>query len=294
MKKDLTLTLRHALYSLAERRQHLDRQFYHTGQFARKAKVSERALRYYDRIGLLCPAQHSQSGYRLYTDADIARLQQILALKFLGFSLEEIGRCLDYGPGALRESLAQQKAMLQERRSQIDKIIRALDEADGVLARNNDDWEPIVHVVQVMQMTQSNEWRNKYLTEEQIRQMDELSKASYTEEDRKKLQAWGANFTEQDQQRATQQWNEVIAEARRLVAAGSDPASAEAQTWVTRYLALIEEFTHGDPGITAGLKRYYNKLGEMPEEQRAVAMPFYAGEWKFIEKAVAARQGQQG
>jgi MerR family transcriptional regulator, thiopeptide resistance regulator len=282
------MTLRHALYSFVERRQHLDRQFYHTGQFARKARVSVRALRYYDRIGLLCPAQHSESGYRLYTDADIARLQQILALKFLGFSLEEIRRCLDYGPDALRESLAQQKAMLQERRSQIDTIIRALDEADGVLERNDDDWEPIVHVVQVMQMTQSNEWRNKYLTEEQIRQMEELSKASYTEEDRKKLQAWGANFTEQDQQRVTQQWNEVIAEAHRLVEAGSDPASAEAQAWVKRYLALIEEFTHGDPGITVGLKRYYNKLGELPEEQRAVAMPFYAEEWKFIQKAIAA------
>lgn len=288
------MTLRHALYLLAERRQHLDRQFYHTGQFARKAKVSVRALRYYDRIGLLCPAQHSESGYRLYTDADIARLQQILALKFLGFSLEEIRRCLDYGPGALRESLAQQKAMLQERRSQIDMIIRALDEADGVLERNDDDWEPIVHVVQVMQMTQSNEWRNKYLTEEQIRQMEELSKASYTEEDRKKLQAWGANFTEQDQQRATRQWNEVIAEAHRLAEAGSDPASAEAQAWAARYLALLEEFTRGDPGITAGLKRYYNKLGELPEEQRAVAMPFYSEEWKFIEKVIAAYQGQQG
>ncbi|HVB60826.1 MAG TPA: MerR family transcriptional regulator [Ktedonobacteraceae bacterium] len=272
----------------------MDRHFYHTSQFARKAKVSVRALRYYDRIGLLCPAQHSESGYRLYADADVARLQQILALKFLGFSLEEIRRCLGGGPSALRESLAQQKAMLQERRSQIDTIIRALDEADDVLERNDDDWEAIVHVIQVMQMTQSNEWRKKYLTEEQIKQMEELSKASYTEEDRQKLQAWGANFSEQDQQRATQQWNEVIAEVRRLVAAGSDPAGAEAQAWAGRYLALIEEFTHGDPGITAGLKRYYTKLDEMPAEQRAVAMPFYSEDWKYIEKAVTAYQERQG
>ena len=245
-----------------------------------------RALRYYDRVGLLCPAQHSESGYRLYTDEDFARLQQILALKFLGFSLEEIRRCLSCGPTALRESLAQQKAMLQERRSQIDTIIRALDETDGVLQCHDDDWEAIVHVIQVMQMTQSNDWRKKYLTEEQIKQMEELSKASYTAEDRQKLQAWGANFTEQDQQWATQQWNEVIAEARRLVAAGSDPAGAEAQAWAGRYLALLEEFTHGDAGITAGLKRYYAKLDELPAEQRAVAMPFYAEDWKFIEKAV--------
>ena len=68
----------------------MGRRFYHTGQFARKVAVSVRTLRYYDRVGLLRPAQHTEAGYRLYTDADLVRLQQILALKFLGFSLEEI------------------------------------------------------------------------------------------------------------------------------------------------------------------------------------------------------------
>ncbi len=68
----------------------MDQGFYHTSQFAEKASVSVRTLRYYDSVGLLCPAEYTEAGYRLYTDSDLSRLQQILALKFLGFSLEEI------------------------------------------------------------------------------------------------------------------------------------------------------------------------------------------------------------
>jgi DNA-binding transcriptional MerR regulator len=60
--------------------------------------VSIRTLRYYDKVGLLSPSQYTEAGYRLYTDADLLRLQQILALKFLGFSLEEIKHCLQIGP----------------------------------------------------------------------------------------------------------------------------------------------------------------------------------------------------
>lgn len=280
-----------------ERRKHLDRRLYHTGQFAQKAAVSIRTLRYYDRIGLLSPTQHTESGYRLYSDADFVRLQQILALKFLGFSLEEIERVLGCGPGELRDSLAQQRAMLAERRSQIDAIIRAIDETDGVLQGNGKFhdksgtyMEAIVHIIQVMHMTQTNDWRKKYLTEEQLQQLDELSKASYTEEDRQKLAEWGKNFTEQDQQRATQQWNEVLAEVRRLSAVGADPAGAEAQALAGRYLALINEFTRGDPGITSGLKRLYQNMGQMPAEQRPLEMPYTSEGEKFIQQAVKVYQ----
>ena len=88
----------------------MDQLFYHTGEFADKAEVSERTLRYYDKVGLLSPSQYTEAGYRLYTDEDLLNLQQILALKFLGFSLEEIKICLQTGPRQLREILTQQKA----------------------------------------------------------------------------------------------------------------------------------------------------------------------------------------
>ena len=87
----------------------MDQRFYQSRQFAQKASVSVRTLRFYDKMGLLSPSQYTQSGYRLYTNADLLTLQNILALKFLGFSLEEIRMLLQTGPKRLEEVLAQQK-----------------------------------------------------------------------------------------------------------------------------------------------------------------------------------------
>lgn len=123
------MTLRNALHSSTERRPHLSQHYYYTGQFARKASVTVRTLRYYDKVGLLKPSHFTASGYRLYTDADLLRLQRILALKFLGFTLDEIRQCLRIGPAALPESLALQKAMMCERRAQLDNVIKHGDES---------------------------------------------------------------------------------------------------------------------------------------------------------------------
>ena len=60
------------------------------GELARRTGLTIRALHHYDEIGLVRPSRHSEAGYRLYTSADIARLQQVVSLRQLGFSLEEI------------------------------------------------------------------------------------------------------------------------------------------------------------------------------------------------------------
>ena len=119
----------------------MGQHYYHTGQFAQKASVSIRTLRYYDKVGLLSPSQYTEAGYRLYTDTDFLSIQQILALKFLGFSLEEIKQFLRTGPTILQESLALQKAMMQEKRNQLDTIIQAIDETAELLQTNKQDWE---------------------------------------------------------------------------------------------------------------------------------------------------------
>ena len=64
--------------------------YYTSGQFAKKAHVTLRAIRYYDKQNILKPSARTAAGARLYTDADLAKLQQILLLKYLGFSLEDI------------------------------------------------------------------------------------------------------------------------------------------------------------------------------------------------------------
>ncbi|MCK7478369.1 MAG: MerR family transcriptional regulator [Candidatus Moduliflexus flocculans] len=64
-------------------------------EFAKLTRVTVRTLHYYDQIGLLEPSFERPNGYRVYTDADLLKLQQIVTLKFMGFSLDEIRRLLE-------------------------------------------------------------------------------------------------------------------------------------------------------------------------------------------------------
>src|SRR5437762_852408 len=65
------------------------------GELARRTGLTIRTLHHYDEIGLLKPSLHTESGHRLYTADDVARLQQVLSLRQLGFGLEEVRHCLD-------------------------------------------------------------------------------------------------------------------------------------------------------------------------------------------------------
>ncbi|MGS2809705.1 MerR family transcriptional regulator [Nocardia sp. MW-W600-9] len=88
------------------------------GDFARHGQVSVRMLRHYDAVGLLRPARvDPATGYRFYTAAQLARLNRLVALKDLGFTLEQVGRMLDPGPAAeeLRGMLTLRRAELEQR-----------------------------------------------------------------------------------------------------------------------------------------------------------------------------------
>ena len=68
------------------------------GDFSKLSRISVKTLRYYDEMGLLKPVEVDPfTGYRLYEYSQLSTLNRILALKDLGFSLEEIGRHLDDG-----------------------------------------------------------------------------------------------------------------------------------------------------------------------------------------------------
>src|SRR6266567_2674802 len=68
------------------------------GQLAKRTGISVRTLHHYDQIGLLTPSHRTESGHRLYDDGDVARLQQIVSLRQLGFALDAI-RDLLHRPG---------------------------------------------------------------------------------------------------------------------------------------------------------------------------------------------------
>lgn len=95
-------------------------------QVAKLTGLSARTLQYYDEIGLLKPSERTASGYRLYGEADLQRLQQIMFFKELDFKLRDIGQLLDQPDFDRIEAFKRQKTLLEIRRNRIDGLIKLL------------------------------------------------------------------------------------------------------------------------------------------------------------------------
>lgn len=108
---------------------------YTVSQAAEMAHVTVRALHHYDEIGLLIPSQRSKSGYRLYDEADLQRLHQILLFRQLGFTLDRIREVLDDPDDDRRTALATQRELLLQQSRRTNALIRALDRALDALDR---------------------------------------------------------------------------------------------------------------------------------------------------------------
>lgn len=133
-----------------------DKNFYTAGEFAKKAGVTIRAIRFYDVKGLLKPSSLSEAGYRLYTDEDFAKLQIILTLKYLGFSLEGIAAMViteDTGIDCLKNSLELQLEIVRNKMKHMELIEKSIIEAKKVIEEDHEpDWSKIVDIIHVTNM----------------------------------------------------------------------------------------------------------------------------------------------
>ncbi|ALV47158.1 MerR family transcriptional regulator [Arthrobacter alpinus] len=114
---------------------------FYIGDFARVGRVSVRMLHHYDAIGLLCPDHVDSTGYRLYEATALARLNRIVALKNLGFTLKTVSRILDESLSAeelrgmlrlRREELEDQLAAGAARLASVEARLRVI-ESEGVM-----------------------------------------------------------------------------------------------------------------------------------------------------------------
>lgn len=120
-------------------------KLYTVGELAKMAGVSLRTVRFYDSKGILKPIAHSDSGYRYYDCSSVERLQKILMMKFIGFSLEQIQQIMSSDGDSVKLSLAAQKNLLLEKKAHIEAIISALDEAQGI--EGDELWEKLSEIM---------------------------------------------------------------------------------------------------------------------------------------------------
>ncbi len=208
------------------------------GQLARRTGLSVRTLHYYDEIGLLSPSRRGESGYRLYGEPEIARLQQIASLRQLGFALDEIREILTSPGISVRQvielhlmKIGEQIAAMERLRQRLDAIARGL-RANGTVTT-----EALLETMEVMNRME------KYYTSEQL----EMLKQRREELGDEHIRAVEA------------EWPQLIAQVRAEYEHGTDPADPTVQALAKRWMELVREFTGGDPGITQSVQRVWQE-----------------------------------
>jgi DNA-binding transcriptional MerR regulator len=243
---------------------------YRVREFADLAGVTVRALHHYDRLAVLRP-RRTESGYRVYSGRDLERLEQIVALKFLGLPLKEIKTLLDREARRLPEVLRSQRLALEEKRRSLEQAIRAIQEAEEAIASGKPaDTQVLARIIEVIEMQDNTEFTNRY----------------YSPEAQAKLAGKREDWTPALQAEATRAWSELFRDIEASL--DEDPQSAKAQALLARWRKLVEGFTGGDPEVTRGLGKVWADRANWPAALKEQSAPFINPRvWEFIRKAGA-------
>jgi len=161
---------------------------YRIGEVAALAGVSVRSLHHYEDIGLLCPSGRTAAGYRLYTDQDVLRLQQILIGRRLGLSLEDVRRMLDDPEVDQRQLLLKQRQQLLQQARATAAMIRSIDAALAFLNGQRSNERP-QHAVATMDMKQIFDGAAAAAFQEE-RRPDEVQVMDLAEQHRMLIDRW--------------------------------------------------------------------------------------------------------
>ncbi len=128
-----------------------------TGEIAKKAGISQKAIRLYDEKGLLKPSEYSEGNYRLYDKEALFVLEKIIALKQVGFSLEEIKENLMYSEDDdILETLQNQIDMMEAKRYELEKAIARI-KAAIVRSNGKPNWDDVADIIRDIQNDQNSD-----------------------------------------------------------------------------------------------------------------------------------------
>lgn len=139
--------------------------YYSSGEFASLSHITKKTLRYYDEHQILKPSYVTDSGARFYTYDDFARLQQILLLKYLGFSLDDIREMTitNTDEHFMVDSLNLQLKLVEDRIEQMQVVAQTLrDTSKSIQEDKTVDWCHMLELIHVMGMEKSlkNQYQN--------------------------------------------------------------------------------------------------------------------------------------
>jgi len=213
------------------------------GELAERTGISIRALHHYDEIDLLSPSHRSAAGHRLYGRREVIRLQQIVCLRQIGLSLDEIREVLNHPKHDARRVISLRVAHLKEQIAIQQNLCRRLE---AIAARREPATiKEIVKSIEVMTMFE------KYYTREQL---DTLKKRA-------------EELGEDHIREVEAEWPKLIADVRAEMQSGADQKNQRVQALAKRWNELVHEFTGGDPGSTESIKNFYRGEPEFAAQQ---------------------------
>lgn len=237
------------------------KKLYLVREFADMAGVTVRTLQYYDRIGVLQPSNKTEAQHRLYARKDLLRLQQIMTLKLLGFTLKEIKQMIHHPDYDLQSALAAQKKAIDDQIEQLQQVSSAMEDALEILkTTDNWDWNTVQFIIQGVTDRRYLDWIRKYFDEEQLAVLADQSQDVLLE----------------DIQGAYSKWQSIadrLRQNRQLPA--DDPLL---QTLAQEAHDLIQTFTQGNPDIHHAVQRMYSQPDDIPPAYKVFdddLLPFY-------------------
>ena len=235
------------------------------GALAKRAGLTVRTLHHYDEIGLLSPSGRTPAGHRLYSDRDVARLQQIASLRHLGLPLAEIRACLARPEFTLEHTLDLQIERIE---SQIARQEQLRNLVGHLRDRLRDDDVSLEELTRTIELTMTFE-------------------RHYAPEQLERLRQRRGEVGEERITDAQREWGELFAAFAKAMEEGAAPESEEVQALARRSADLIAAFTGGDPDILESLTGMYEKEGpEAVLEGHGTALA--PGLWEYMARARAA------
>ncbi|MBS0271442.1 MAG: MerR family transcriptional regulator [Proteobacteria bacterium] len=175
---------------------------WYVNELSQLTKVSVRTLHHYDKIGLLKPSLRRPNGYRLYSEKDLLKLQQILALKFFGFELSRIKTLIQEEINIFDHFRAQQQFLEQ----QVKSLQVAIQTLQAILCESSHNksvpWETIIKLIEDYQMTKQikYDWVTKALNPSELKEYANFEQELET------------RFTVVEADASRQKWLELVKE----------------------------------------------------------------------------------
>ncbi|UII57762.1 MerR family transcriptional regulator [Cytobacillus spongiae] len=240
---------------------------YQIGTFAKMTGMTVRALHYYDEIGLLKP-HLADNGRRFYDDVHFIPLQKIVTLKFLGFPLDQIKETLQNEHWKLRDSFIFQRKIVEEKRKQLDHMLKALDHAI-YLEENHKNLDPSIFISIISGIKyeeEHKEWLRTIFSEEKIEDI--------------------FNKSEKEQLELEIKWAKLLSEIKRLY--GREASDPEVSGLTEQLLELFNEVVGEELSSILQMSE-----AELPEDPTS-PLPLTDDETEWLRRLIEPMLAQNG